>query len=195
MVSDSPSPSSSPFPFPQVQPPGPAKQSYRWVIFLLIGILGLIFLCVVLVAGLVITNLSRLPANLGANQSLVDEFMHAGVKQDAQAAFALFSSRGQQNMPLGKIETLFSNTNHQLFTGYQSIEITSYNFHTGSGDDPLADLNLPDGTFIVLKGTIHYDDEVDGTFSAVLEQADQDTKLYSIEIDGPLSRLHNKKSG
>jgi hypothetical protein len=193
MISDSPS--LSPSPYPQVQQPAPAKHSYRWVIFLLIGVLGLTFLCVALVAGLVIKNLSAIPSNITSSQTLVDQFMRAGVKQDPQAAFDLFSSRGQLQMPLTRIETLFSNGNRDLFSGYQSLEITSINLHTASGDGPFSDLNLPDGTFIVLRGTIHYDDEVDGTFSAVLEQLNQDMKLYNIDIGTPPSRSRVKQSG
>lgn len=190
MIGDSPSPS----PFPQAQPE-PANKPYRWVIFMLLGILGMTLLCAALVAGLAIKNLSQMPANLESNESLIDAFMRAGVKQDAAAAFVLFSSRGQLQMPLSKIETLFSSANHELFAGYQSMEITSYNLHTGSGDDPFMDLNLPDGAFIILRGTIHYDDDVDGTFSAVLEQVDQDLRLYSIEIGAPPSKFRNNQNG
>jgi hypothetical protein len=191
MISDPPSPS----PYPQVQPPGPAKHPYRWVIFLLLGVLGLTCLCMAVVAGLVIKNLSSIPGALGANQTLVDQFMRSGVKGDAPAAFALFSSRGQQKMPLSQIQTLFSGVHRDLFAGYQSITVTSYNYHTGSSDDPQADLNLPDGTFIVLRGIIHYDDDTDGSFSAVLEHVDQDTKLYSIDIGSLPRPSHNKQSG
>ncbi len=187
----------SPSPYPQVQP-GPAKKSYRWVIFVLIGVLGLTCLCAAVVAGLVITNLSRLPSDLGADQSLVDGFMLAGVKQDAQAAFDLFSSRGQQHMPLSKIQELFSGSSRPLFTGYQGVEVTSVGFHTGSGSDgpdSETDLNLPDGTFIILRGIIQYRDENEGTFTAVLEKIDQDVKLYDIQIGAPPSHIPKKQSG
>jgi hypothetical protein len=193
MIGEPSTPSQSPY--PQVQQPEPVKHTYRWVIFLLLGVLGLTFLCAALVAGLVIKNLSDLPANMGSSQSLVDQFMQAGVEQDANAAFVLFSDRGQLKMPLTRIETLFSNANRDLFIGYRNLQVTSYNIHTGSGDDPFSDLNLPDGTFIILRGTIHYNDDVDSTFSAVLEQLGQDMKLYNIDIGVPPSRFRGNQSG
>jgi hypothetical protein len=193
MISEPPPPSL----FPQVQPqPAPARQSYRWVIFVLLGVLGLTFVCIAIVVALVVNNLSRLPAALGQNQTLVENFMHDGVQQDSQAAFALFSSRGQQQMPLSKIQDLFSKNNRPLFAGYQSLEVNSYNFHTGSGgSDPSTELDLPDGTFLILRGTVHYDNGVDGSFTAVLEQVDKDMMLYDVEISVPPARFRENRSG
>jgi len=174
-------------------PPAP-RRSYRWVIFLMLGVLGLALVCVAVVVALVANNLSHLPANLGANQSLLDDFMRAGVRQDARAAFALFSSRGQQHTPLGQIEKMFSNDNRALFKGYERLEVTFYGVHTGSAAQ-YEGIDLPDGSFIVVRGAVHYDDGMDGTFSAALEQMDQDTKLYSFSLAAPPSRFRNNQNG
>ncbi len=193
MISDTPNP--PPSPYPQVQPqPATGQRPYRWVIFLLLGILGLTLVCVAVVVALVASNLSKLPANLGADQSLLNDFMRAGVRQDARAAFALFSSRGQQHTPLDQIENMFSQNNRALFDGYQSLEITYYGFHTGTAGRDQG-MELPDGSFVVLRGTVHYDDGIDASFSAALEQVGQGMKLYSFTLAAPPSKFRNEQNG
>jgi hypothetical protein len=182
---------------PEVPPdqPAPAKKPYRWVITVLVILLALTCLCAGVAAVLVIKSISQMPADMRSVESLIDKFMVAGTQQDSQAAFALFSGRGQQQMPLSEIEKLFQNDNRALFSGYQSLTTTSYNFHTGPGADQDSDQPLPAGTFAVLRGTLNYQGGVTGTFNAVLEQVGSDWKLYHIDIGVPPSKFRDNRSG
>jgi hypothetical protein len=180
--------------FTPVQP-APAKKSYRWVIILMVTILGLTCLCAGVAGLLVIKNISQMPADMRPVESLVDQFMVAGTHQDSKAAFSLFSTRGQQRMPLSQIERLFQNDNRALFTGYQGLTTTSYTNQSSPDADQDSDLGLPGGTFAVLRGTLHYEGGITGSFDAVLEQVGSDWKLYQMDIGVPPSKFRDNRSG
>ena len=179
---------------PSIQP-APAKKSYRWVIIVLVILLVLTCLCAGVAAVLVIKSIYQMPADMRSVESLIDKFMVAGTHQDSQAGFALFSPRGQQQMPLSQIEKLFQNENRALFAGYQGLTTTSYDYHTGPDADQDSDLGLPGGTFAVLRGTLNYQGGITGTFDAALEQVGSDWKLYRIDIGVPPSRFRDDHSG
>jgi hypothetical protein len=175
--------------------PQPAKKSYRWLIITLAGLLGLTCLCVGVVAVLVIRNIAQMPADMQAVEEQIDLFMQAGLKHDPEAAFALFSSRGQQKMPLSAIQKLFGHSNYPLFTGYESLMTTSYRFHSDPNGDQDSDDGLPDGAFAILHGVLNYEGGASGTFDATLEQVGSEWKLYDILIGVPPNKYHNNSSG
>jgi len=180
--------------YPQVQPQ-PAKKSYRWLIIGLAGLLGLTCVCVGVVAVLVVRAMASMPADMRAVEGQIDQFMQDGMKHDAPAAFALFSARGQQKMPLADIQKLFGYNSNPLFIGYESLLTTSYRYHSGSDGDKDLDESLPAGSFAILEGVLNYEGGVSGTFDATLEQVGSEWKLYSIQIGVPPNKNRNNRSG
>ena len=180
--------------YPQVQPQ-PAKKSYRWLIIGLVGLLGVTCVCIGVVAVLVIRNMSLMPADMQAVEGQINQFMQAGMKHDADAAFALFSTRGQQKMTLPAIQKLFGHGSNPLFIGYQGLQTTSYHYRTSTDGDTDTDAGLPAGNFAILEGVLNYAGGVSGTFDATLEQVGSGWKLYNIQIGVPPDKYRNNRSG
>jgi hypothetical protein len=180
--------------YPRVQTQ-PAKKSYRWLIISLAGLLGVTCLCLGVVAILVIRNIAAMPDDMRAIEQQVDRFMQDGVKRDAEAAFDLFSARGQQQMTLADIHKLFSASNAALFSGYQNLTTTGYRYHTATGSSDSPADGLPDGAFTVLEGELNYEGGLTGNFSATVERVGSEWKLYNIQIDVPPEKFRNNRSG
>jgi hypothetical protein len=189
--------SEQPSPFPQTPPDfprlatQPAKKSYRWLIIGLAGLLVLTCLCVAGVAVILIRNIAAVPEDIQAIERQIDQFMQFGEKHDAESAFALFSTRGQQNMPLADIQKLFGRTNSDLFREYTGLTTSHYGFHTSTEGDQDSDGGLPSGSFVTLEGELEYEGDMRGTFDATLEQVDGQWKLYNIRIGAPEKFRHN----
>jgi hypothetical protein len=77
-----------------------------------------------------------------------------------------------------KLSELSSDTNYCLFDGYQSISINSVNF----GRYVNTNQDSPQGNVARVQGTIYYQDGYSGNLNAVLEQDNNQWRLYSINI-------------
>jgi hypothetical protein len=168
----------SPIPPLAVEPARPARRSYRWLIFLAAALILAGCAGGVAVLAMLIKNLGQIPAGTAASQKVIDQFMQAGVAQDVDAAYALFSKNSQETARRAKVEQLFGIKYRFLFSGYQRVEIDTFIFHSG----PNLDGNLLPGTVANIEGILHYQDGRTSRIDAILEQQDGGWKIYDLDI-------------
>ncbi len=107
--------------------------------------------------------------------TIVDRFMRAGMNNDPQAAFALFSPIAT-TATLSSTATLFS-TRRDYFSGYTATKID--NFRENSGTN---------GTTVYTDGTISYSTRGDVGFTAQFIKDHNQWKLISLQLSEGLGK-------
>jgi len=116
---------------------------------------------------------------------VIDRFMQAMTQRDANAAYHLFSSRAQRQMPIADLTKLVDGPNYALFDGYQSITIDSTNLTSAINTNP----DEPQGTVASVNGKVTYLGGVTGTFRATLEKEVDDWRLFFINVTVPPEKI------
>ncbi|NIV36418.1 MAG: hypothetical protein GWN58_45370, partial [Anaerolineae bacterium] len=143
-----------------------AKKSRRKtvVVVAIAAALGLC-LCVCVVAGgwSMLTGIIRGALERDDVTAVIDEFMQAMEMKDADAAYALFSTRAQRQMPQSGLEEGLGGNNYVLFEGYESVELTHFAINAAFSTNP----DAPQGTVAQVSGTVAYQGEIRGSLTAV----------------------------
>lgn len=184
-MSDSSLPPDQPYaPIPSEAQPA-SKSSWRTVLIVGGIVLGILCLCVAVIAALIGRGVFAVTQEQTAITPVIQQFMSAMEQRDVDAAYKLFSSRAQRQTPIDELEALIAGANYVLFEGYQdaTIENTSLTSSVNTND------NIPQGTVANVNGAISYADGVKGIFRAVLEKENGEWKLFSVNITVPPSKL------
>ena len=125
--------------------------------------------------------------NQAPMEEVIDEFMRALLVKDADAAFALMSPRAQRLSKIASVEQLLQGNNFILIRGYTNLEIVGRTVSSQVTTNP----DAPQGRIAQVVGVIHYEDEIDSQFNAILEQAQGLWRIYSINITAPPDKFIN----
>gem|GEM_PF-5494587 len=120
---------------------------------------------------------------------VIDEYMIRMYYHDAPSAYTVFSADGQQLTSEEDLEDLLANQ-YVLFDGYKKVQVTSTEGlpeDFGTSGDPYSE--QLQGRIVTLKGTIEYENDVEGTFVAEIEYESQGYRLRSIEITVPQEKI------
>lgn len=154
----------------------PSKKPKRWLrIILGAAIIFVVCACV----GVVIFG--KILQERGPVESVLDAFMKYMATKDHDRAYALLSPRAQKQYPLSSLQGLTEGNNYVLYEGYKSLSIASINISLKIEPDE----NQPQGTVAEVSGTVTYEDDIQGTYSAVLEKIADIWKIYGIFVTVP----------
>lgn len=144
-------------------------------------------LCVCVVAGgwSMLTGIIRGALERDDVTAVIDEFMREMEEEDAAAAYALFSTRAQAQMPQSGLEEQLEGSNSVLWEGYESAELTQFAINMAFSTNP----DAPQGTVAQVSGTVTYQEGVRGSFTAVLEEEGEEWRLHSINVTVPPSKI------
>ena len=112
---------------------------------------------------------------------VIDAFMHEMEQEDAEGAYALFSTRAQRQIPLSDLEELLEGNNYVLSEGYKCVTVSNISVSTAFNSKP----NAPQGTVAEVSGPVTYAGGFTGRFTAVLEKEGDEWKLHHINITVP----------
>ncbi len=160
---------SSSNPLPHFIPSTPRRP--RWLFWAIGGIAVVLLLCggIVVVGGINLFQNSQSAATDAIK--VIDQFMQAGARKDAQAGFALFSPTVQnQQITQNGIATLFT-THEEYFANYASLKQDSFGVTSGTS-----------GVTASLEGIISYTERPDRKFAATLTKEDGQWKLVGIRL-------------
>lgn len=116
--------------------------------------------------------------------SVVHAYMSAMASNDAEGAYDLFSTRSQQQVKLADVKKLLHGEGQMVFQGYQSSRVNHTDIRVLLSTDP----TLPRGLTARLLGTATYEDNLQGSFEAILELDGGQWQLHSIRVTGPPER-------
>jgi hypothetical protein len=166
--------------------PTQSSKSSRRTLFIILGVLaGFVVLCglgLVLVFGGVFLTVKNTSSDV---KPVLEQFMQAMERKDANAAYALFSQRAQQQIGVANVEALLSDTNYPLFEGYQSLTITGVNVSTRATSNQ----NEAQGVVATVSGKVGYQGGIEGSFEATLEQNDGEWGIHLIDVTVPPEKL------
>ena len=160
----------------------PQKQSrLPWLVGggLLVAMCLCVGLCLTLFIGV---NAQERPA-----LQVVDAFMQAMSKRDANQALALYSSRAQKQALLPQMQDMLRGLNFALFDQYAQVHVGEFKISPSFS----AASNQPQGLLGQLSGTISYADGYTGQFQAVLELENLTWKLYNINVTAPKEKFED----
>lgn len=152
-------------------------------------------LTVLVVAVLALTGvgLIRLAADLSTRAtigpqsdlaSVVHAYLSAMANNDAEGAYDLFSTRSRQQVKLADVKKLLRGEGQMVFQGYQSSYVNRTDIRVLFSTDPAQ----PQGLTARLLGTTTYENNLQGSFEAILELDRGHWRLHSIRVNGPPER-------
>jgi hypothetical protein len=167
-----------------------AKRSTRRTVVIVAGVVVAaiclcIGICVVAGGWGTVTGLIRVAQERDDVTAVIDEFMLKMEKKDAAAAYALFSTRAQRQIPLSSIEEMLEGNNYVLFDGYESATVTNLNLNAAFNTNP----DLPQGTVAKVTGIVTYEGGITGKVTATLEEENGTWRLHYINVTVPPSKL------
>lgn len=176
---DSPAlPASSPLP-----PQPPTSNRKNWIIAGLGA--GILCLCVAACVAVFGTTMFKIYKEKAPVESVLDAYMNAMEKQDAESAYALFSPRVHRTVPISKIEELLEGNNYALFEDYQTLSVGNINISAAAHTNP----DAPQGIVAKVNGVVTYENDVKGTFNGVLEKVDGQWMIDGIFVSVPPSKI------
>jgi hypothetical protein len=124
--------------------------------------------------------------------AVADEFLRDLENKDADAAYALFSTRVQQQIALPDFEEQILDSEFSAHVeGYESLVIQEGgNFDVAwdvVSDDPLA----PQGTVATLSSVVKYEGGFEGTLYAVFEKEDGEWRVYRLDITAEPDKINS----
>jgi hypothetical protein len=168
---------------------GSTERSRRTIIIVAVAVLVTLCLCIGLCFAAggwgIVSGMIKAIQEQDDVQAVIDEFMRAMVNQDSETAYALFSTRSQKNTALSDVEKLLQGNNFALFDGYQSLSVTNINIKAAFNTNP----DMPQGTIAEVSGTITYNNNFIGKFTSVLEEENDEWKLFNINVTIPPDKL------
>jgi len=166
-----------------------AKRKRRNIIIVVGVIAALVCLCIgiCVVAGGwgAVTGLIKVAQERDDVSAVIDEFMREMEKENAVAAYALFSTRAQRQIPLSDIEEMLEGNNFVLFEGYESVMVTNLSIKAAFNTNP----DLPQGTIAEVAGTVTYKGGITGGLTAVLEEEGDEWRMHRINVTVPPSKM------
>ena len=132
-----------------------------------------------------VTGIIRVAQERDDVTAVIDEFMREMEKENAVAAYALFSTRAQRQVPLSGIEELLEGSNYALFEGYDSVMVTDVTINAEFNTD----LDLPQGAVAEVSGPVTYQGGITGSFTAVLEKEGDEWRLHFINVTVPPDKI------
>lgn len=163
------------------------RRSSRRSLFIILSILAGSSLLCILVASVVIGRLV-FAVSSAENEitPVLNQFMQAMDKRNADEAYQLFSGRAQQQTSIDDVNTLLNDVNYPLFEGYQSIKIENTNLSsrvTTNADEA-------QGIVATVNGQLLYKYEITGSFQAVLEKENGIWHIFVIQVTVPPEKLN-----
>lgn len=166
--------------------PAPPQKSRRPLVIggciLLAGLCLCVSVICISVFGFTIYQAIVEKDNIGV---VIDKFMTAMVNKNPDQAYALFSARVQKQIPVSRLEDMIDGSNYSLFDGYTKVEVANVNITRGFNTNP----DAPQGLVARVNGVITYDGGYRGSFQAVLEQENNEWKLFSINVTVPPDKV------
>ena len=110
--------------------PTPQNRKNRLLIGLIVAAVIVLVACAAIFA-LIFNQVGQIANNeVPAMQKTVDNFIHAGGKQDVAAGYALFAPEAQQQFTQEDVQKMFAKT--QLFDKFQSTAVTNFNINSNA---------------------------------------------------------------
>ena len=168
---------------------GAARKTRRTAVIVVGVVIATVCLCVgiCIIAGGwgTVTGLIRVAQERDDVIAVIDEFMREMEGRDAAAAYALFSTRAQRQIPLSDIEEMLEGNNYVLFEGYENVVVTNLSVKAAFSTDP----DLPQGTIAEVTGVVKYEGGITGRLTAVLEEEGGEWRLHNINVTVPPSKI------
>jgi len=111
-------------------------------------------------------------------EGAIHQFMLAMARKNTNAAYAVFSERAQEKVPLSKLQEMVQGNNYALFNRYDSVEAQWLNIGPAVSSNP----EMPQGIVARATGETRYTDGSVGRFEAVLERVKGEWKLDFINV-------------
>jgi hypothetical protein len=99
--------------------------------------------------------------------------------KDAEAAYALFAPRAQQEVPISLLQNQTDDKNYGFYEGYQSLSV----------QDLKVSLNLPYGTTAEVNATTTYANNIRGTLKATLQKVGGTWRILGFKVTVPPDKL------
>jgi hypothetical protein len=154
----------------------------RYLTVLVVGVLALTGVGIIRLAADLSTQATIGPQSDLA--SVVHTYLSAMANNDAEGAYDLFSTRSQQQVKLADVKKLLRGEGQIVFQGYQGSHVNHTDIRVLLSTDP----TLPRGLTARLLGTTTYENDLQGSFEAILELDGSQWQLHSIRVTGPPER-------
>jgi hypothetical protein len=161
--------------------PSQTKESKRNLWIIVIASVGVICIGSIICASIIILGATKINAEKAPVESVLNSFMTYMVVEDVDSAYELFSPRAQRQIPISEIEEMLEGNNYILYEGYESLTVQNLNVSVVSNTNE----NLPQGTVAKVTGTINYEDDIQGTFTGVLEKVNGNWEIDGFHITVP----------
>jgi len=142
-------------------------------------------ICVVAGGGGLVTGVIKAKQERDDVAAVLDQFMREMEAKNVTEAFALFSARARRQMTVSDLEETIEGSNYILFSGYESITISSLSIKAAVNTNP----NAPQGTIAEVVAAVAYEGDITGKLSCILEQEDGEWRLHHFSITVPPSKL------
>lgn len=123
--------------------------------------------------------------------AVADEFIRALERKDAEAAYALFSTRVQQQLSFSDFQEQVLNSDLSAHVeGYEDLAIQeggSIEVQEVVSTNPLD----PQGTVAILQSVVKYEGGFEGTLYAVFEKEDGEWRVHRLEIKAEPGKLNS----
>ena len=175
----------TPAPAPSVHPTSQPQKSKKniWVIAGIV--ISALCLCSVACVAVFGTGLFQVYKERAPIESVLDAYMIAMENKDAKSAYTLFSPRAQRQIEVSTVQEMLEGNNYFLFEDYQSLSVTNINISAAANTNP----DFPQGVVAKVNGVISYEDDIQGSFNAVLEKVDDKWMIHGINVTVPPSKI------
>jgi hypothetical protein len=174
-----------PTPSSLAEPASPPQRSRKALIIAIVTLVVLSCVClgICVAAGGwgIITGTLTMAREKDNVTAVLDDLFQAMAHEDAEAAYALFSTRSQRTTSLADVEKLLQGNNLVLFDGYLDLTLTNLSIKKAINTNP----DLPQGTIAEVSAAVLYKGGFTGQLTSVLEQEDDGWMVFSFRITVP----------
>jgi hypothetical protein len=167
----------------------------RRTLLVIVSFIGFaLVLCVALCLVVFVGNREspiRLLLDQRAVTAVADRLLREMENKDAEAAYALFSTRAQQYTVLSDVKEMLDGDLYVHVEGYESVSVRDGGSFSEFWDVVSDDPRMPQGTVAELVAVVKYEGGFEGTLTATFEREDGEWRVNNFNVTAPPSKTNS----